>query len=81
MLQQGTIVDATIIAQTVWADACHTGADKRMEADHHRRKRNPLWVIARTRGKLKAMPQGPARQALQTDEQGKAQIRARVESR
>ena len=65
--------------QTVWADAGYTGADKRMEADHPRRKRNPRWVIARKRGKIKAMPEGPAKQAVETEERGKAQIRARVE--
>jgi transposase, IS5 family len=42
--------------QTVWADAGYAGADKRMEADHPRRKRNPKWVIARKRGTIKAMP-------------------------
>jgi len=62
--------------KTVWADAGYTGADKRMDANHPRRKRKPRWEIARKRGKIKAMPEGPAKEALEIEEHAKAKVRA-----
>jgi transposase, IS5 family len=59
--------------EVVHADAGYTGADKRVA------RSKLTWEIAAKRGKLKAMPEGKAKERLQAVEKAKAAIRARVE--
>jgi transposase, IS5 family len=59
--------------KVVHADAGYTGADKRVA------RSRLTWEIAAKRGKLKAMPEGKAKEQLQAVEKAKAAIRARVE--
>lgn len=58
---------------TVHADAGYAGADKRS------RGRKLTWQIAAKRGRIKAMPEGRAKRALQRRETTKARVRAKVE--
>ena len=57
----------------VHADAGYTGAQKRVKNE------GIDWNIAGKRGKLKAMPEGPLKEATQEFETLKARLRARVE--
>jgi IS5 family transposase len=57
----------------VHADAGYTGADKRLE------RKNLTWQIAAKRGRIKAMPDGRAKRALEKREKAKASVRAKVE--
>lgn len=59
--------------QEVHADAGYTGAEKRVS------RKKLTWKIAAKRGKIKAMPEGKAKDALLKAEKAKASIRARVE--
>ena len=59
--------------EVVYADAGYTGADKRVV------RKNLRWEIAVKRGKVQAMPEGRAKQAVEKIEQRKASIRAKVE--
>lgn len=58
---------------TVHADAGYTGADKRVV------RKKLTWHIAAKRGKVKAMPEGRKKAAVEKRETAKASIRARVE--
>jgi IS5 family transposase len=58
---------------TVHADGGYTGADKRIK------RRNLTWQIAAKRGRIKAMPDGRAKRALERREKAKASVRAKVE--
>jgi len=57
----------------VHADAGYTGADKRSK------RRKLTWQIAAKRGRIKAMPDGRAKRALERREKAKATVRAKVE--
>lgn len=57
----------------VHADAGYTGAEKRVP------RKKLKWKIAAKPGKIKAMPDGKAKDKLQAFEKAKAGIRARVE--
>ncbi|WP_370307270.1 IS5 family transposase [Sinimarinibacterium flocculans] len=59
--------------EVVYADAGYTGADKR-----HARKRL-RWEIAQRPGRIKAMPEGRQKRAIEQIEYRKASIRAKVE--
>ncbi len=61
--------------QVVHGDAGYTGADKRQEL----RNKTLDWNIAEKRGRVKALPQGPLKQATEERETLKAKVRARVE--
>jgi IS5 family transposase len=63
--------------QDVFADAGYQGVQKRPEISS--RKAQPQWHIAAKRGKIRAMPEGKLKEAIQKFEQIKAQIRSRVE--
>jgi IS5 family transposase len=58
---------------TVHADAGYTGADKRVV------RKKLTWHIAAKRGRVKAMPEGRKKAAVEKRETAKASIRARVE--
>ena len=58
---------------TVHADAGYTGADKRVT------RKKLTWAIAAKRGKIRAMPEGRKKAAIEKRETAKARIRARVE--
>ena len=59
--------------RTVHADSGYTGAEKRTT------RKNLTWQIAAKRGKVKAMPEGRKKAAIEKRETAKARIRARVE--
>ena len=59
--------------EAVHADAGYAGAQTRVS------RQNIRWEIAAKRGRIKAMPEGKAKRALQAQERRKASIRARVE--
>jgi IS5 family transposase len=59
--------------QTVHADSGYTGADKRVP------RRDLRWEIAAKRGRIKSMPEGRMKRALEAAERAKASIRAKVE--
>lgn len=59
--------------RTVHADSGYTGADKRVQ------RRDLRWEIAAKRGRIKAMPEGWMKRALEAAERAKAGIRAKVE--
>ena len=59
--------------EVVYADAGYAGADKRVV------RKNLRWEIAAKRGRIKAMPEGRAKRAVEKIEKRKASIRARVE--
>ena len=63
--------------QDVFADAGYQGVQKRPEISS--RKAQPQWHIAVKRGKIRAMPQGKLKEAIQKFEKIKAQVRSRVE--
>jgi transposase, IS5 family len=58
---------------SVHADAGYTGADKRSK------RRKLTWQIAAKRGRIKTMPEGRAKRALERREKAKASVRAKVE--
>jgi IS5 family transposase len=57
----------------VYADAGYTGAEKRVP------RKTLRWEIARRRGQIQKLPQGPERQRIEQQEHDKASIRAKVE--
>jgi IS5 family transposase len=59
--------------EVVHADAGYTGAQT------HVNRKGLRWEIAAKRGKIKAMPDGPAKRAIEKRERRKASVRARVE--
>jgi IS5 family transposase len=59
--------------RTVHADSGYTGADKRVK------RKKLAWHIAAKRGKVKAMPEGRKKTAVEKRETAKARVRARVE--
>jgi IS5 family transposase len=59
--------------QVAYADAGYAGAQNRVTREGLR------WEIAVRRGRIKAMPEGRAKRALEKAERRKASIRARVE--
>lgn len=59
--------------EVVHADSGYTGADKRVP------HKNVTWRIAAKRGRIKAMPEGRAKRALEKFEKAKASVRAKVE--
>jgi IS5 family transposase len=61
----------------VHADAGYTGVEKRAEVVALERKID--WQIARKRGQIKTMAEGPEKETLQAAEQAKASVRAFVE--
>ena len=63
--------------QDVFADAGYQGVQKRPEISS--RKAQPQWHIAAKRGKIRAMPEGKLKEAIQKFEKIKAQVRSRVE--
>ncbi|GAA0490326.1 IS5 family transposase [Pigmentiphaga daeguensis] len=61
--------------QEVYADAGYVGVEKREEL-----KDLPVdWRVARKRGQVKALPEGPRKELVKQVERAKAQIRAKVE--
>jgi len=81
----GTAANVSDICQTtellhgderaVFADAGYTGIEKREEA-----KGIPVrWFVARKRGKVKALAEGPDKARIEMEEFDKASIRAKVE--
>lgn len=81
----GTAANVSDICQTtellhgdereVFADAGYTGIEKREEA-----KDIPVkWVVARKRGQVKKLAEGPEKARIQMEEHDKASIRAKVE--
>jgi len=63
--------------QDVFADAGYQGVQKRPEISS--RKAQPRWHIGAKRGKIRAMPEGKLKEAIQKFEKIKAQVRSRVE--
>lgn len=63
--------------RVVFADAGYTGAQKREEAAA--KAPHAKFYVAAKRSKIKAMPEGPWKEALQAFEHAKAQVRALVE--
>jgi len=59
--------------EVVYADAGYTGAEQKVE------RAGLNWQIAAKRGKIKAMPEGRAKEKAQKTERKKASIRALVE--
>jgi IS5 family transposase len=59
--------------QVVYADACYTGADKRVA------RKNLQWQIAARPSRIRAMSEGQDKSAAQQAEHAKARIRAFVE--
>lgn len=59
--------------EVVHADAGYTGADKRVA------RKKLRWEIAQRPGRIKALPEGRQKQAVQQAEHRKASIRAKVE--
>jgi IS5 family transposase len=59
--------------QVVHADAGYAGAQTRV------RRKGLIWEIAAKRGRIKAMPDGRQKRAIESIEKKKASIRARVE--
>lgn len=61
----------------VVADAGYQGVEKREEV----LRKHPAvkWIVAEKRGKMAAMAEGPAKDAIRAVERVKAQVRARVE--
>jgi len=59
--------------EIVHADSGYTGADKRVV------RKGLRWQIASKRAKIKAMADGPVKDALEVQERAKASARARVE--
>lgn len=57
----------------VHADSGYTGADKRVK------RKNLDWQIAAKRGRLKALPEGREKRAMEKREHAKASVRAKVE--
>ena len=57
----------------VHADSGYTGADKRVK------RKNLEWQIAAKRGRIRAMPEGRAKRAIEKREHAKASVRAKVE--
>jgi len=83
----GTAANVADIAQThallhgeerhVFADAGYLGVEKRPEMES--KVESVKWYVAGKRGKIKAMAEGPLKEALQAFEKAKAQVRALVE--
>jgi len=83
----GTAANVADIAQThallhgeerhVFADAGYLGVEKRPEMES--KAESVKWYVAGKRGKIKAMAEGPLKEALQAFEKAKAQVRALVE--
>jgi len=63
----------------VHADAGYTGVAKREDIAAADPEGKIDWQVARKRGKLKAMEDGPERERLLEEERGKSSLRARVE--
>lgn len=63
--------------QDVFSDAGYQGVQKRPEISS--RKAQPRWHIGAKRGKIRAMPEGKLKEAIQKFEKIKAQVRSRVE--
>lgn len=83
----GTAANVADIAQThallhgeealVFADAGYLGVEKRPELEP--KAESVKWYIAAKRGKIKAMAEGPRKEATRAFEKAKAQVRALVE--
>lgn len=76
------VADVTVMSQllhgdetTIHADAGYVGADQREEM----RDVTATWMLAESRHRLKALPEGPYKAMRQEIGRRKAQIRARVE--
>ena len=61
----------------VFADAGYLGVEKRPEMES--KAKSVKWYVAGKRSKIKAMAEGPLKDALQAFEKTKAQVRALVE--
>jgi transposase, IS5 family len=61
----------------VFADAGYQAVEKRPEMET--KAESVKWYVAGKRGKIKAMPEGPLKKAMQAFEKAKAQVRALVE--
>jgi len=61
----------------VFADAGYLGAEKRPEVAA--KTKGVKWYVAAKRGQIKAMAEGPVKEAMQAFERSKAQVRALVE--
>ncbi len=59
--------------QVVHADSGYAGADKRVT------RKNLSWQIAAKRGRIKSMPEGRTKRAIERREKAKASVRAKVE--